>query len=79
MPLYEYQCADCSDTFEARRPFSQANVSVPCPRCESTQTRKVFGTITLVGAATKDTMTTMPAPAHSQGGCACGGGGCGCH
>ncbi len=79
MPLYEYQCAACSDRFEARRPFSQANDPVPCPSCASDQTRKVFGTIALVGAAAKDTMTTMAAPATSPGSCACGAGGCGCH
>ena len=76
MPLYEYQCTDCADIFEARRPFAQANEQVPCPKCDSDHTRKVFGTIALVGAAPQE---TTPAPMPSYGGCACGLGGCGCH
>ncbi|MCM0084124.1 zinc ribbon domain-containing protein [Geomonas sp. Red32] len=32
MPLYEYQCKSCNNTFELRQKFSDAPASV-CPSC----------------------------------------------
>jgi putative FmdB family regulatory protein len=31
MPLYEYRCKSCEDTFELRRPMSQSNEPATCP------------------------------------------------
>jgi len=32
MPLYEYQCKSCNNTFELRQKFSDAPASI-CPTC----------------------------------------------
>jgi putative FmdB family regulatory protein len=32
MPLYEYQCTSCNETFELRQKFSDPPASV-CPKC----------------------------------------------
>lgn len=32
MPLYEYRCRDCDETFELRRPMAQAGDPAPCPQ-----------------------------------------------
>jgi putative FmdB family regulatory protein len=42
MPLYEYYCKDCRDTFEKMVRFSDADKPVVCPSCESTETRKII-------------------------------------
>jgi putative FmdB family regulatory protein len=33
MPIYEYTCPKCGDTFELRRPMSQATDPGTCPSC----------------------------------------------
>ena len=78
MPLYEYRCSDCSTTFEMRRAFSKASDPASCPRCASRRTRKVFGTIALIGAEGQ-TATEAAALNRNGGVCGCGAGGCGCH
>jgi putative FmdB family regulatory protein len=40
MPLYEYRCEQCGP-FDHRRDAEQANVPVPCPRCEA-PARRVY-------------------------------------
>ena len=40
MPIYEYNCADCSQTFEKRRPMSQADAEIACPECGGTHTTR---------------------------------------
>jgi putative FmdB family regulatory protein len=41
MPIYEYRCPSCSETFERMRPMSQATEPVPCPRCQTASPRTV--------------------------------------
>ncbi len=35
MPLYEYRCNGCSETFELLRPMADRPVEAICPSCES--------------------------------------------
>jgi putative FmdB family regulatory protein len=76
MPLYEYQCLDCTKTFEKRQPFEQANAQTKCPTCESERTHKVFGLIAVVGGS-RMTDNSYSSGFEMGGGCACGGA-CGC-
>jgi putative FmdB family regulatory protein len=42
MPIYEYQCKDCGDIFDALRSMSQADNPIACEHCHSMKTtRKV--------------------------------------
>jgi putative FmdB family regulatory protein len=34
MPIYEYKCPQCGETFELRRPMSQATDPAQCPSCK---------------------------------------------
>ena len=43
MPIYEYQCGDCSGRFEELVLSSQA-VAPPCPSCSSESVEKVYST-----------------------------------
>jgi putative FmdB family regulatory protein len=46
MPLYEYQCGECSHRFELRRTFSEGG-SAACPRCHGVANR-VFAPVPIV-------------------------------
>jgi putative FmdB family regulatory protein len=66
MPLYEYRCRGCEETFETYvRAWGEA---VTCPRCRSGEVEKLLSTFAFAGSG-------EPA---SSGGCGCGRGGCGC-
>jgi putative FmdB family regulatory protein len=50
MPLYEYRCRDCDDTFELRRPMAAANDPAACPDGH-TNTVRLLSVFASVGAA----------------------------
>ncbi|MCX6369545.1 MAG: zinc ribbon domain-containing protein [Armatimonadetes bacterium] len=72
MPIYEYRCKSCQQSFETLRSFSQKDEPTPCPEC---------------GVPTKARLLSMVAArvASDSGGCdtsaamgmPCCGGGCG--
>ena len=33
MPIYEYQCPDCGQVFDALRPMAKADDPLPCTHC----------------------------------------------
>ena len=68
MPLYDFRCRTCDDTFELRRPMAEADTPAPCPSGH-TDTLRLLPVVSLGGRA------GAPAPAPT-GGC---GGGCVCH
>ncbi len=72
MPLYEYRCQSCSDTFEVLTTFAERDRGQACPSCESTQTRVLVSTFAVAGG-------DEPGQAldFGTGGGGCCGGGCG--
>ena len=71
MPIYEYLCADCSDTFEELVSASSP-AEVHCPQCGGATVTKLlssFATPRPVGA-------TVGGGGGGGGGCC--GGSCGC-
>ena len=79
MPLYEYFCPTCSDTFEQLRPAQKADDTATCPACTEPAAHRVLS-LFASGAKGADGMTMSPAMAQRapMGGSCCGGG-CGCH
>ena len=79
MPLYEYFCAECSDTFETIRPAAQADAPVVCPRCQASSPQRV---LSLVGSSVRKGTARAGAAAAAMAtsgmGGACCGGACGC-
>jgi putative FmdB family regulatory protein len=69
MPIYEYLCADCSDTFEELVSASNAE-SVRCPECGGATVTKLLSSF----AAPRP----VGAPVGGGGGGGCCGGSCGC-
>lgn len=73
MPLYEYRCRTCDETFERRRPMSEAGDPAECSHghVDSVRLLSVFASVGGSSAA-----GAAPAPAPARGG-VCGSG-CGC-
>ncbi len=76
MPLYEYYCAECRNTFDTLRPAAKADDTILCKHCESRQTSR---TLSVFAAHSKGSQSSAPAPAYAgnMGGGCCGGA-CGC-
>lgn len=73
MPLYEYFCLDCRQTFDALRKFDQADEPIRCLACEGENTTRK---LSLIAAPVR--MAGDGAFAGTASGCGCGAGGCGC-
>jgi len=75
MPIYEYQCSDCRQTFEVRRCFSEADLPISCSNCKSNNTHRLLSKFYAQSAGSPSLSST----GHS--GCGgCSGGSCGsCH
>ena len=73
MPMYEYACSACGQTFEELVSMTGAS-GVACPECGSTRTERLLSTFQRVRAGRGE----RPAAVASGGGGGCCGGGCGC-
>jgi len=73
MPLYEFRCRTCDETFEVRRPMSEASDPASCPQGhpEAVRLLSVFAST----GASAASAPAAAAPRPSGGGC---GGGCAC-
>jgi putative FmdB family regulatory protein len=72
MPIFEYVCTDCHQSFEK---LVSREESVKCPSCEGEHLEKQFSTFGL-GATTDSAYPSLP-QYKPQGGC-CNPGSCGC-
>ncbi|HZA77735.1 MAG TPA: zinc ribbon domain-containing protein [Acidimicrobiales bacterium] len=68
MPLYDYRCRSCGDTFELRRSMAESDTLAPCPQGHR-DTVKLLPLVAVGGRAS--------ASAPTAGGGCCGGA-CGC-
>ncbi len=69
MPIYEYQCHQCSHKFELIRRMSEADKNTPCPHCESHHTSRMVSKVNAFSAAGAETRAISGA---SGAGCGCG-------
>jgi putative FmdB family regulatory protein len=72
VPLYEFRCRTCGDTFEVRRAMIDADRAASCPHGHA-ETVRLLPLVAVGGRA----VGSAPAPAASTGGGCCGGA-CGC-
>ncbi|HEY6531193.1 MAG TPA: zinc ribbon domain-containing protein [Acidimicrobiales bacterium] len=75
MPLYEFRCPICDETFEVRRPMAEASDPVACPQGHE-GSRRLLSVFASVGASSAPAPSAAPAP--RAGGHGCGSGMCGC-
>lgn len=74
MPVYEYQCVNCAQRFEALRPMNQADAPIACPRCAAPDTRRV---LSVFAAISRDGGGSRLVAGSSPSGCGtCAGGHC---
>jgi len=67
MPIYEYTCESCKNTFELMRPISKSAEPATCPKCKG-KSKRILSKFACF--STGDSGASMPV----------GGGGCsGCH
>jgi putative FmdB family regulatory protein len=68
VPIYEYRCRACGQSFER---LVSAAEAVTCPACASGEVTRL---LSLFGFKSAQGFV-----ASTGGGCGCGRGGCGCH
>ncbi len=73
MPLYEFKCRTCDDTFEVRRPMSEAGDPATCPQGHDGAVRllSVFASVGATGGAPSPAPAARPAGHGCGGACAC--------
>ncbi len=62
MPLYDYDCPDCEQTFEKRVSMTDAD-NVRCPHCGSPHTRRKISRISVKGSSTSAGSSVASVPA----------------
>jgi putative FmdB family regulatory protein len=61
MPLYEYHCPGCGDTFDKLVRFSEADKMPICPNCGETETRKKISAGAVIGSSSsRETSVSRP-------------------
>ncbi len=76
MAIYEYYCPTCRDTFERRRPMSEATAPMTC--ADGHRAERTISNFAVAVAGGDAAVAQLEPEPGSAGGCACGGGGCGC-
>lgn len=58
MPVYEYRCNSCGETFEILRSFKDEETEVKCPKCGAGDVSRVYSPCG--GGASKDSCPPIP-------------------
>jgi putative FmdB family regulatory protein len=76
MPIYEYHCDDCDNSFEALvRPGRPEDAA--CPQCHGAHLSREMSVFSSSAAGGYGASASDFTPSRGGGGCC--GGGCGCH
>ena len=70
MPIFEYRCADCGETFET---FVTSQRAPECPACHGVKLAKLLSPPGMVGSG-----NGRPEPTRGPANGGCGMGTCGC-
>jgi putative FmdB family regulatory protein len=59
MPLYEYRCQACGDTFETIRGINDKDADIECPKCGEKKAEKLISACcTIKGASSGSTASS---------------------
>jgi putative FmdB family regulatory protein len=64
MPIYEYECKQCGQRFEA---LVSASTKASCPSCQNEQLDRMLSVFAVGGASPKSSFSTAPGPCGSCG------------
>ena len=67
MPIYEYICLKCSNTFALLQPIYPAENNTECPKCSSKEVKKVISSFSCASSGSS-TSSSMSAPGFGGGG-----------
>lgn len=73
MPMYEYECKRCGNTFELLRSMNQDDSGVVCQKCGAAQVRRKFSVIAAVSRSGDNGVSDF-----AEGGTCSSSGICGC-
>ncbi|MGH7502223.1 MAG: FmdB family zinc ribbon protein [Longimicrobiales bacterium] len=67
MPLYEYTCSACAETFEVRRPAAERREPHECPSCGRSTAVLQMSSPAVLRARQMQTMGTCPTTGRACG------------
>lgn len=73
MPIFEYTCSDCNNSFELLVIHEEEPL---CPSCSSNHVTKQYSRFGMGNNAQNGTYGSLPL--YNSGGCCCNPGSCGC-
>lgn len=63
MPIYEYHCLQCGNSFEEIRHMEERDKELMCPKCHSTLTERVLSVFSY-GATSAGDFCSFPSSEH---------------
>jgi putative FmdB family regulatory protein len=66
MPLYEYTCHECGESFDKIVSFSEADKLPLCPKCGAQNTQKKISAGAFLGATSRGGGTSVSSPPPSR-------------
>lgn len=63
MPIYEYHCLQCGNSFEEIRNMEERDKEVICPKCHSTLVERVLSVFSYGGTSSGD-VCGLPSSGH---------------
>ncbi len=67
MPFYEFKCKDCGKEFEVKLPMSKAGEKQICPGCKSSNTLRIFSTVSVMNSSASDSGNYPSCPTGTCG------------
>lgn len=64
MPIYEYECKACGNTFELLQRLSDGATGIQCPKCQSDDTERRYSTF----CSSSNSPKSSPSSGHSSPG-----------
>ena len=68
MPLYEYKCKKCGDSFELFHRISEDASNLPCPKCGEKGPIKQMSAVSSTNKGNGSAVGSSPAPSCGRGG-----------
>lgn len=69
MPIYECQCTQCGEKFEARQSLGEDGSRLNCPRCQALNPRKMLSSFFTMGSGGGANSSQDSCPTCSSGIC----------
>jgi putative FmdB family regulatory protein len=66
MPIYEYRCRKCNETFEVIQKVNEDNKGLRCPKCDAGEPGRVLSLF--CSTSSSRSTTGIGAPIHSSQG-----------